>query len=97
MAIAKTERVVLPFDGLERGEEIDALKQAVAALPHHLRQVFTACSMEGKTMPAAAREFGLSEGVVNGRLYRARRILRSALRSRGFEIPEEKLKDRERA
>ncbi len=88
--IEQAEQVMVPSDDLERSEEMDALRQAIADLPHHLRQVLIAHAVEGKKLQEVQREFGLSEGTVNARLYRARCMLRSALRSRGFEIREPK-------
>jgi RNA polymerase sigma factor (sigma-70 family) len=60
-----------------------AIHEAVASLPEILREPIILCALRGLTYLAAARELGVSEPTLRGRLGRARRRLAERLRERG--------------
>ncbi len=64
--------------------DISVIQQSIAALPSRLRAPIILCALEGLSYDAAARQLGLSEPTLRGRLHRARRRLASHLRDRGM-------------
>jgi RNA polymerase sigma factor (sigma-70 family) len=74
---------VRPFDAFDREEEVRArllkVYEAAGRLPNRLREVFVYCKVDGHTIAEAAEHFGLPPGTVNGRLIRARGLLRARL------------------
>jgi RNA polymerase sigma-70 factor (ECF subfamily) len=89
---SKEEPIILPFRDLEQAEEdqqrIDAIYRALGLLPEPLRQVFSRCAVEGRSIREAAAEMRLPVGTVNARLIRARRAIREQLRAAGFDVPD---------
>jgi RNA polymerase sigma factor (sigma-70 family) len=71
-------------------EEVSKIKAAVDeeidALPEKLRLPVVACLVDHKSVSQAAKELGLTDGQVRGRLERAREKLRVALTGRGINI-----------
>ncbi len=65
-------------------DAVAAIHQSIADLPANLRAPIVLCALEGLTYDAAARQLGVPEPTLRGRLHRARRRLASRLRSRGF-------------
>ena len=61
------------------GERLD-LEQAIAALPPGARAVFVLHDVEGYQHGEIARMTGIAEGTSKAQLFRARRLLREALR-----------------
>lgn len=61
------------------GEQLD-LEQAIAALPPGARAVFVLHDVEGYQHGEIARMTGIAEGTSKAQLFRARRLLREALR-----------------
>ena len=59
----------------------------IDALPERLRAPIVLCYLQGLTYAAAARELGVSEVAVRGRLERARVRLRHRLTRRGVTVP----------
>lgn len=65
--------------GLERGERARAVRDAVAALPHDLREALVLFEYEGLSQAAIATVVGASPKAVESRIARARARLRTAL------------------
>ena len=65
----------------------EILHEEIDRLPERLRTPVVLCYLEGLTYDAAARQLGLSEGTLRGRLGRARERLRQRLTSRGVSVP----------
>ncbi len=61
-----------------------AIHEEVARLPASLRDAIVLCTFEGMTYHAAARQLGVPEPTLRGRLRRARHRLESQLRQRGI-------------
>ncbi|MFO0851019.1 MAG: sigma-70 family RNA polymerase sigma factor [Gemmataceae bacterium] len=62
----------------------DAVEDAVASLPLHLRDPVVLCELEGVPRAVAARRLGVPEGTLSSRLAVARKRLADRLRRRGF-------------
>jgi enediyne biosynthesis protein E4 len=69
-----------------RQEMKGLLHQEVHRLPDKYRLPVLLCYLEGLTRDAAARQLGWKEGVVRGRLERARDLLRARLLRRGVTL-----------
>jgi RNA polymerase sigma factor (sigma-70 family) len=63
------------------------LHEEVDGLPERLRAPIVLCYLQGLTYAAAARQLGLSEVAIRGRLARARERLRHRLTRRGVTVP----------
>ncbi len=63
------------------------LHDEVDRLPERLRAPLVLCYLEGLTYGAAARQLGLSEGTLRGRISQARNRLRRRLNWRGVNSP----------
>jgi RNA polymerase sigma-70 factor (ECF subfamily) len=68
------------LDGLERGEIVELLHQAVLTLPDHYREPVTLCDLEGRSYTEAATLLDCPVGTVRSRLNRARSMLLEKLR-----------------
>lgn len=64
---------------LERRELVERCAEAIAHLPHHLREAFVVCDLEELSGRDAAAVLGVREGTLGRRLHEARRALREAL------------------
>jgi RNA polymerase sigma-70 factor (ECF subfamily) len=85
-AAASDERFVTgddPLDELTRNETIEAVRQAILALPPHYREVVVLCNMQEMNYEQAAAIIGCPVGTVRSRLHRARQMLIDKLRTRG--------------
>lgn len=68
-----------PLGNLVRNEEIEAVRQAVLALPLHYREVVVLCELEELSYTEAAALLGCAIGTVRSRLHRARALLKQRL------------------
>ena len=64
-----------------------AIQEEIADLPASLRAPIVLCALEGLSYDAAARQLGVREPTLRGRLHRARRRLATRLRKRGIASP----------
>ena len=70
------------FDGIERKETQQEVRNAVMSLPESHRAVVLCVYFQGMTVPEAAKALGLAEGTVKSRLSRAKEKLRKLLETR---------------
>jgi RNA polymerase sigma-70 factor (ECF subfamily) len=69
-----------PLGDLTRNEMIEAVRQAVLALPAHYREVVVLCELSEMSYAEAAEVIGCAIGTVRSRLHRARHMLIERLR-----------------
>ena len=74
-----------PEEMLLRREREEALRKALGALPHGERVLFYRKYYYRQTTAQIARELGLTERAVEGRLYRLKKALRTQLGGDGHE------------
>jgi RNA polymerase sigma-70 factor (ECF subfamily) len=74
-----------PLGDLTRSEEIEAVRQAVMALPAHYREVVVLCDLHEMSYVDAAQVLNCAIGTVRSRLHRARSILIEKLRARDLD------------
>ena len=67
------------FDGIERRETQQEVRDAVMSLPETHRDVVLCVYFQNMTVPEAAKALGLAEGTVKSRLSRAKEKLRELL------------------
>lgn len=80
---AWTEAAIAPDDPLvelSRHETIEAVRQAIMALPAHYREVVLLCNLHELNYEQAASVIGCAVGTVRSRLHRARLLLLEKLR-----------------
>jgi RNA polymerase sigma factor (sigma-70 family) len=65
---------------------LSLLDQELSCLPKKYRGVIVLCDLEGKTRKELARQLGIPEGTVAGRLTRARAMLAKRLARRGVTV-----------
>lgn len=70
-----------PLGELTRQETIEAVRQAVLALPPHYREVVVLCDLHELSYLEAAAALSCAVGTVRSRLHRARALLGEKLRS----------------
>jgi RNA polymerase sigma factor (sigma-70 family) len=77
-----------PADGKPCWEDIRShVDEAIAALPERLRVPIVLYYLEGRTQEAVARELGISQPAVSGRLKQAVAALRGQLEGAGLDLP----------
>lgn len=74
-----------PLEGLTRGEAVERLRQALAALPGHYREAIVLCEMEELSYAETAEILGVPVGTVRSRLNRARALLLERLSRQGVQ------------
>jgi RNA polymerase sigma-70 factor (ECF subfamily) len=82
--IALAESMIVradPVVEISRDERVEAVRQAVQALPLHYREVVVLCSLEEMSYEEAANVIGCPVGTVRSRLNRARALLVEKLQS----------------
>jgi RNA polymerase sigma-70 factor (ECF subfamily) len=62
-------------ENVEREQEADLVRRAVASLPDRYREAVVLCDLEEKSYDEAASIIGCPKGTVRSRLHRAREIL----------------------
>jgi RNA polymerase sigma-70 factor (ECF subfamily) len=72
-----------PLGDLTRNETIEAVRQAVLALPAHYREAIVLCDLHEMSYADAAAALGCAVGTIRSRLHRARAMLIEKLRARG--------------
>jgi RNA polymerase sigma-70 factor, ECF subfamily len=72
-----------PLVELTRSRMIDAVRQAILALPAHYREVVVLCNLHEMNYEQAAEVIGCPVGTVRSRLHRARAMLIDKLRDWG--------------
>ena len=81
-----------PLTELTRGELVDAVRQAIAALPVHYREVLLLCHLHEMSYAEAASVVGCEVGTVRSRLFRARAMVAERLGAlKSDEPPQKKL------
>lgn len=65
--------------GLERAERVKAVREAIASLPEHYREVVALCDLGECGYEEAAAALEVPIGTVRSRLSRARRLLKERL------------------
>ena len=75
--------VKVEVSNLERREEIDLLKRAIALLPVEARELIVLRFMEDMSYADIARTVGGTEAALRGKVFRSLRLLRDALESKG--------------
>jgi RNA polymerase sigma factor (sigma-70 family) len=75
-----------PADEVSWAEMQTALDEEMQALPERYRAVLIRCYLDGKARDEAARELGLSLGVLRGLLERGRKLLADRLTRRGLTL-----------
>jgi RNA polymerase sigma-70 factor, ECF subfamily len=70
-----------PLGDLTRQETVDAVRQAVLALPPHYREVVVLCDLHEMSYLETAESLGCAVGTVRSRLHRARALLVGKLRA----------------
>lgn len=76
--VSLAENLVLdadPLIELDRAERVEAVRQAILALPLHYREVVVCCNLQEMTYEQAAELIGCPVGTVRSRLNRARSLL----------------------
>jgi RNA polymerase sigma factor (sigma-70 family) len=63
-----------------------ALDEELGRLPEKFRTPLVLCHLEGLSQDEVARQLGVTDGQLRGRLYRAKERLRRRLESRGFSL-----------
>lgn len=74
------EESVSLFEGLNKEEELAALRNAILRLPPSYREVIVLCDLENLDYAQTAQQLGCAVGTVRSRLQRARAILAAKLR-----------------
>jgi RNA polymerase sigma-70 factor (ECF subfamily) len=73
-----------PLSDVSRQETVDAVRQAVLALPPHYREAVVLCDLQEMDYAQAAAVLGCAMGTVRSRLHRARALLTEKLKLRGL-------------
>ncbi len=70
----------------ESDERIEVVHEEIDRLPEKLRSPLVLCCLEELTYQQAARQLGVNEPTLRGRLHRGRQELAARLRARGFSV-----------
>ena len=69
------------LEGLNKKQEMAALRNAILSLPPNYREVVVLCDLENLDYARTAQQLGCAVGTVRSRLHRARAILGAKLRN----------------
>lgn len=69
-----------PLGDLTRNETLEALRQAILALPEHYREVVVLCDLHEISYAESAEVLGCSIGTIRSRLHRGRALLAEKMR-----------------
>ena len=69
-----------PVAGIVRGQQAEALRQALGSLPVSYREAVVLCDLQELTYQDAAAAAGCAIGTVRSRLHRGRQILAAKMR-----------------
>ena len=69
-----------PLEGIVRGQQVEALRQALGTLPLVYREAVVLCDLQELTYQDAAAAAGCAVGTVRSRLHRGRQILAARMR-----------------
>jgi RNA polymerase sigma-70 factor (ECF subfamily) len=72
-----------PTEDLDRRQAVEAVRQAVLALPEHYREVVVLVELQGLPYEHVADALACPVGTVRSRLHRARALLAKRLRAKG--------------
>ena len=73
-----------PDQRADRREELIALEKAISELPEDLRNAFILSALEDRQQAETAELLGISQKVVETRVYRARKLLLEKMSKMGF-------------
>jgi RNA polymerase sigma-70 factor (ECF subfamily) len=82
---ADTRRTADPRTGVESGEEVAMVREAMEQLPPEYREVLVLKHFDGWSYEQIAESTGVSVGTLKVRAHRARRLLRDSLEKLGWE------------
>jgi len=82
----KLAQTYTPVERESDPEQSAALKEAVASLPEHLRQIVVLRYSNELTYAQMSQLLGLSEQAINGRLRRAKKRIARFMQGKGFEV-----------
>jgi RNA polymerase sigma factor (sigma-70 family) len=75
-----------PVEALTQAEAAAGLDDELRRLPPTYADAVVCCYLEGKSRDEAARQLGVTPGVLHGRLERARKLLAERLTARGLSL-----------
>lgn len=73
------EEEIDPLEGMDRAQQVEAVRAAVQSLPLVYREVVVLCDLEQMSYAGAAETLGLEAGTLRSRLHRARKMLMARL------------------
>lgn len=82
--IADTDEYSNPAAAYERQERIDAVREAIAALPDDYREILTMRELGGCSYTEIAEIMGLEMGTVKSKIFRARENVKKYLQKRNI-------------
>lgn len=82
--LPETDIRAMPEEEITRQVEIDAVRQAIAALPEEQRTIVTMRDITGLSYAEIADSLGLEMGTVKSRINRARAAIKNFLLERNF-------------
>ncbi len=87
--VAQPATVSDPLGDLTRNETMEALRQAILALPEHYREVIVLCDLQEMSYAESAAALACSIGTIRSRLHRGRALLADKLRASKQDVVSE--------
>jgi RNA polymerase sigma-70 factor (ECF subfamily) len=78
--LSVAEEGISLLEGLNKEQELAALRNAILSLPPNYREVIVLCDLENQDYSQTALQLGCPVGTIRSRLHRARAILGAKLR-----------------